>query len=171
MAGISGPGAADGSDKFLNFLQSERLRLLDKVAELEAENEELKEEIQEIDAESQHANAGKNMGVMGQIGEAVKNPEFMSMLRDGIYLIRKTLEKPGPAQPQAMAGVKENASDGEKVRAAIETLRVFYTDQAGGDWAKGAEALANDMQLLAQMTANPLDFNYAIAKLRDNFKK
>jgi len=169
MAGISGPTA--GGDSFLNFLQTERARLADRVGELEQENEELREEIREIEAEQAQAGNGKNMGVMGQIGEAVKNPEFMSMVKDGIYILRKAFEKPTP-QPQAIAGVTVDGqgTPRQRVDAALETLVSYYTAQSG-DQAAGLNNFAGDMELLAQMTISPLDFNYAISKLRDNFKK
>jgi hypothetical protein len=173
MAGIGGP--ASGGDSFLIFLQNERNRLTDRVGELEQENEELREDLRAIEAEQAQASTGKNMGVIGQIGEAVKNPEFMNMVKDGIYILRKAFEKPAPTQtpaPQAMAGVTVDGQNTptQRVNAALETLVIYYTAQAG-DQAAGLDNFANDMELLARMTANPLDFNYAISKLRDNFKK
>lgn len=169
------PQAPPSSPEFITYLYGQISKLESRVEVLEDEKMELENEIREMAAEADQAsaNAGKNLGAIGKIGEALKEyPELQSLAKDGIYMLQKLFQKrPEQAAPTALAGVPGDAPPNQRYDAAVETLLQYYVSQAGGDKAKGFNDFANDIELLARMTANPLDFNYAISKLRENFKK
>ena len=163
---IAGPG----QNNFLEFLIKERDILKEKNEELESENEQLKEDIRAMEAAPQEG--GADLGVIGMIGEAGNRfPWMQNIVKDLGYIVAKATTRQNNEIPQAIAGLPSDATPDQRVNGAIGVLLEYYVSQAQGNKAEGFSKFADDMELLAKMTVNPLDFNYAISKLRENFKK
>jgi len=169
--GESAAMAPTHGPEFIAYLYGQIAKLESKCEILEDEKNELENELRQIETEQETAHQGQNLGTLGKIGEAFKEyPELKSLAQDGIYMLRKLFEKRTDAPPVALAGLPSDAAPGARYDAAVETLLNFYVTQAN-DKNVGFNNFANDMELLAKMTSSPLDFNYAISKLRENFKK
>lgn len=163
--------ANEGSPQFLSFLMMERDKLMRENLELKEEVRGLEREV--FDLETEAAETPEDDKIGGMLGTVLKagdeHPWVRDILKDAVYGFQKIFQRPMAAEPVHLAGV--DSSPDERVNAAIEVLIKFYVTQAGGNKPEGFTNFANDMELLAKMTGNPLDFNYALSKLRENFKK
>ena len=158
--------SAGQPSEFLQFLLSERNELQRRVEDLEEKNEALEQIVRDYENEPEHTTEGGFMG-------AIKNPEVREAIKDGIYLLKSIFSnKPVDENTaQALAGLDGQGDPQDRINNAVGILLTYYISQANGNRDAGYANFASDMELLAKMTANPLDFNYAISKLRESFKK
>lgn len=172
--GAAAPATRDFND-FLRFeLESERA----KTRELMEEREELKDEIQELEEQLADKPAKEIGGIMGQVGEiGTQYPWMADMIKD-CFTVLKHKFAPGAGQQQhspgaaRMAGVATDAPPDKKVNAAIGTLVGWYIQEYGAGATEeekkraGFEKFADDMQLLAGLTADTDMMHLALKKLR-----
>ena len=164
------PAGGQASD-FTNFLMMQWQQEKEEKAELLEELNEIRQEIQELQEQPQ--GAGADMGFIGQIGAVGQQyPWMQDIMKDVLYMAKKIFSKPDPMRSATIAGMQAdpNATPDVRMNAALKVLIEYYVTKAG-DKTKGFTELAQDLEMLAQMTADPLDFDYAIAKMRSHFKQ
>lgn len=165
------------SGEFLQFLMQERLQLKEENQELKEGLEQLQEDLQALQEQPQ----SKNLGFIGQIGEVGQQYPWMQQYMGDIVYVMKKLFSGNSRQPQHSATMgnipheaaedRSTISPDKRVNAALEILINYYVQKENGDKLRGFTMLAQDLELLAELTRDPVDFDYALSKLRQNFKK
>lgn len=172
-----------GDKAWIDFLQNERIRLMDEVRELKDQLAITSVELEEA-LEDQEEPEDKVSGVIGKIGAIGEQYPWM---QQGMGQLLGILDKitssftggnmPGmataaqaparqePAPAEAAKGIKETPEEiSGQFQEAVNTLLVYYRKKYD---TKGDAMLANDLAKLATLSGKPFIFDMAIKQLRD----
>lgn len=167
-----GPSAAptggQASD-FTNFLMMQWQQEKETREELQEELTELHEEIKAL---QETPAPGADMGFIGQIGAVGQQyPWMQDIMKDLVFMVKRVFSKPDAQQAAHIAGIMDKTLQPDtRMNNALKILIGYFAKKAG-DQQKGFIMLTENLEMLAEMTENPLDFDYAVAKLRENFAK
>ncbi len=172
---IGSVAAAAADNNFLNYLQVELRNEKEKVQDLQALNDELQQELDDLQKEP----AKEIGGIIGEIGNAGNQfPWIADIMKDFSTIVKHHLMKPQHARPAAAGGIGKvpaadaTADPSTRVNNAILILVTWYTKQYGTgttDEEKqltGFAKFADDMQCLAAITNDDDVMMLALKKLR-----
>ncbi len=178
MPAINGIGAANlqADNSFLNYLQTELHLAKEKIEEQERIIGDLEADVRDLEEDAAKP-AGKEIGgIIGQIGQAGNEfPWMQDIIKDGITFLKHTFSKNmRPAddrQGHAMAGVSDQLPYAERLGQAQNKMLTWYAKTYGDletqeGRQKGAEKFADDMMLLANLTADDDMMHLVLKKLR-----
>jgi DNA-binding transcriptional MerR regulator len=172
---------------FRMFLLQERDSLNAKIADLQDENQELREELEELEKTTQASpiGGGKVGAIIDTIGATGERyPWMQESIKDLFTMARHMFKIPGAspsgARAASMAGVPGNPTGNESapemIQLALQKLLAYYINNTGlpmGNEEEKARAhergtadMANDLSKLASLTDDPDVFQLAIKKLR-----